>query len=311
MKKLIITILFSLFLCGSAYALPLGLNFDPDGDSTTSDEHEIYGFDLQILNSQDPDNPITVNTLDNYVTIVTHQYLDQGTAGVLDNGDEFEEDLWYSLVHGLNSTGTAAADATGDGAPDSLFLTKNYDLGMEVHLEGYIDNYVNGGVGDTTVTNVDGLATDKYDSIYTDGIAKFIDYTTNTVFATLKLTSADLFEFTGSDYGATADLHFEFVWIDPTIDYDYWPNNAQLSSLIGQGFVLALGKDEVQGVINGSDNIWAAADGNGDGDDDHLVLGFTAESGAILFNVVPEPTTILLFGIGLLGFASIGRKREI
>jgi len=57
-------------------------------------------------------------------------------------------------------------------------------------------------------------------------------------------------------------------------------------------------------LIEGDPNFPISTDGNG-----HLTDFYVGNNGQFRLDVVPEPGTLLLFGVGLLGFAAVARKK--
>lgn len=226
---------------------------------------------------------------------------DLGADGVLNDGDTFTES---GLLAEVNRDGEAVI-FNDDPLTKQLHIYFQFD-----DMTGTVANYSAGSDGvDTDVTNyATALVDDSYDLLFDVGsdITLYIDNDldpgngTLATLATSKVTyglgkSPDFFVGGAAEgqFGVVAGLTSVlpgFWSFDDGTKFEDWMTNYGIPSIFVSSFnlgatfkgVTAVGDDLVFGIFNHGD---------------------------LELSAVPEPATMLLLGIGLLGFAGLGRKK--
>lgn len=303
------TILFfivtgTLFLCASsAFAVPYAVNFDPDADGTAFNTQTIWGWDLEsVAEAQLPSGGATYD-------IITYQSL--GSDNILNDDDTFTESTTVDVSNGLDSPLTSYS---GIAPIYGELASPTANLFIDISLSGYVANYSNGGDGDTTASNAaTNIGNDSYDSVFTGGNATmYVDTGTankdydsgETKVAEFSFSQGDDFSLDSSVFGGGSDtIGISFETTSMNTDYFSQASGfADPQDLIGSGFLFA--------VTQGSASL-SSFEGDDSTDPDQIVIGFQETGFDAKFNQVPEPTTLLLFGTGLLGLAAFGRKKFI
>lgn len=300
MKKNVIY-LFALFLgvvlsAGSAFGY--ALNFDADAGGANKVVETIYGWDLEGQKEE-----VVAGVARD---IATHQSF--GADNILGNGDTFTEDFTLNVQNGTGGTGAAmvAGVETGDGGYYNF--PPRAGLYLDVSIGGSIAGYSNGGDGDTTIANfATNLLNDSYTTNFTGGSARlYVDGNGNkdfdggeTIVADFSLAAAAPFiivptVFTGT--GGTISFEFRFDSINLAY-FSQAPGFADPSTLIGNKWLFTM----AQGSL--------ALNSLGVNPPNEMLLGWEETGLDARFTTVPEPTTIFLLGLGLVGVAGVARKR--
>lgn len=209
-------------------------------------------------------------------------------------GDAFTETITLTIANGKDENGD---DSTPDFGLDQYFK-------MELSLAGIV-SAIDAVTNAPTITFQTG--TGSIMDYYTSAGANIMDFS---------LIGATPVQFTGSLYSPTtlsAFISLGFEITDVNTPQDNIDNGTNLSTfdvtasssspiddLIGSQFLLAF-----------AEGSFAVASATDDETTTPPTITYVTTTNGVRarFDVVPEPTTMLLFGFGLLGLAGIGRKR--
>lgn len=274
MKKLILAAI--VFGSTSLAATAGTFQFDPEQDGTF--------IDVDVANSQlFPNDPVNVR-----------QYL--GADLALNNGDEFEEEFTYNFS---NTT----------GAPNEIYLPNILNFNFD--LEGTIKN-VTYGAGVPDLINSPGTFEDDMKAASFDlqfdntASALTIDYmgTVIGVFDLFQSTVTDTVALDGSNTNVGFVMGFEFneAWAAlnmATINNVWRKKDGNLIN-IDAFDLFAAGSAGPNGTSTG-----VSGDANG------TFVGLNVkDNGATFTASIPEPTSIAILGLGLLGLAGSRRKAK-
>ena len=269
-KLIFLSAFLTVLLVGNVYAVPTNINFDPSNSSTFFETALMHFNTYPIAGS----NPV--------------QIIQQlGADGYLGNGDLFTEG-WTTNIDYI-------------AGPNSPFFIPYSNVYLDISLNGHIANFS----GPADISAADGagintkLATASYDILFTGGTAKFYSpLSGNVLLATLNLVSGggdDALFVTSSvinnDFGAV----FEF------------------DSYLTTAFNLPADQELILAVATGSARfLGTVGDTNGteDTSDDSIIFSVYDQGGIITFSQIPEPTTMVLLGFGLLGLAGVTRRKK-
>lgn len=272
MKNLLVSVLSALLLAVFANgAYAYSIAYDNDGTST---------------------NP-TDNTTDysqwNLTPTQTSYTLSSGETIKEDDGDIAFEDLW--TVQDIDTgyftetfTVVLVSGQVDDGTGTTDYFTSGELTYIDMTLTGYYYD-------DTNIVFSTGIAT-MYTTV--NGSAVTI--------AELEMTYALTTELVGSLLGNGLEMSLNLAFSFLSVNDAYW--SEEVENLVALNWVLALTSGDIdqESVTLEQSNITT--------DVDQYVIGWTLDGFAATFEVVPEPTTMLLFGLGLLGFAGAVRRKN-
>ena len=303
MRKLkIFTIIIGISILitgGTAFAVPYALNFDPDAAGADFDTQAIYGWDLEAY-AED-----FIPGVGGPFDIVTR--LSLGPDDILNNMDTFTESFTVDVLRGLN--GPPVYPAFGPAYGEGVNPTAN--LFIDIDLSGIIANYDSGGPGPTTAANAaTALADDTFTTDFKDGSARmYVDANNNfdydageTTVSTYSFDDATPFLFVPSVFAGEASIvsfAFKVESLNPAY-FSQAPGFPDPFDLVANDWLLTLAQGGVE---------LARVIGDETTDPDQILFGFAETGFDARFDAVPEPTTITLMGIGLLGLAWMGRKK--
>lgn len=297
-KLIITTFLLSLFVAGSVYAIPYSVNFDPDGTGAQYSSKEIWGFDTEGIIQY-----AVGSTLVNSSTWIEQ---DLGLDGILGNGDTFTEKFTTLVLNGYNSAYAGQTPVYWGDDQD--------DLKIDINLAGYISGYNAGAGGTTTRINYWNIANDSYYTNMNAGTAAmYVDMNENNIYDGGDTLAANFSfanaapAFLGSNVwpGSTGSANFSVAFKLDSYNTDFWTDGSfptPLADLVAAGFVFTYNEGSAKAL---------GIAGNPTSPDNKIILGFDDNGIDIKFDAVPEPATMLLFGIGLLGLAGVSRKKSI
>lgn len=280
MKKLSIVLLLLVFSIAPVYADPFLLDLDHDGDLTNAIEVNLLQAD----------------SVANFFVVI-----DLGADETLGAGDTFTDSYFLNILYSEDQGGSA----------NYYFDANNLEFTASIDdIKGEITNFDDGGTS-TTATDVN-LDDDTWDLDFYAG-----DEVAGEGVATLTYDGVDIGTFLvtegGTDSPFTADTNgtvtgstgVTLVALSLAADYWYTMGEVDMSTVDPQSLVIGLvdsgaNLEEATGQINDPNDLT----------DDTLTLELSDNGDTIRISVVPEPTTFVLFGLGLLGVAAISRRKN-
>ncbi len=297
MKSKLTVFLAGMFLLvgavGSANALPW--SWDLTGTGYTATGTSVTGYTGTTVNF--------INDLGAVSATETTSTIAQALTGglddtVLDNGDTFSE---FGFLSVLDADNTGLLFSTGGGPANAYIAFEG--------LTGYVYNYNNGGDGDTTLANyTDKVANDSFNLAFNPGIGSISIYLDDNIDPTdgaLQVATFSLLAASGSSpsfaFAGAAEGQFGMVagfqsvldgfWsFSDGTDFDDWLTMYGPNSIVMSSFNLGATFQDVS-------------------DDGTNLLFSVLNEGSFQMSAIPEPTTLLLLGFGLIGLAGVSRKK--
>jgi hypothetical protein len=297
-KKLIgflLSILFVFTIAGSANALPWSWDFTAVGDGTT------LGYVGSPVGS-------SIVNFNNFMGVINRnavptQIVQSFTGGaddtVLDNGDTFSE---FGFIETINIDANAAFFADANGRKDAVYIEFS-------NLSGYITDYDAGSNAPTTLANYStNFADDSFNLHFLPGlgtIKMYLDQDVATTGGITELASFTLLNGAGTSpdffLGQAAEGQFGIQLGVASVAPGFW----KLAD--GTSFEDWMNTYGIPSIFFESFNLGATFKSVSDNGSDLLINVFN--HGDFQMSAVPEPTTLILVGFGLLGLAGITRRR--
>lgn len=298
MKKLILTILLLSFGAFSVNAAPIWFDADGSGGDYT---------------------PVRITELSGEATSSYFTAVNFGGDSTLGNGDTFTEDFILGIGSGFFDDNDPATNDKVSDYPDEAG-SFNPSLWATISLTGTVFNYNDGGTP-TTVSDVNTtILDDTFELDFDPGTAGVsvyynADYANNAdfnlgVFDVID-GGSDLFQNVNGTL--TSDVGISLIENTLAANVFYVDNGgvmgADISTLPYEDVLLALADSSVNltGFFAESFKDMTTGDEVFTGTVNILVEDNGTD---IEFQPVPEPSTIILLGSGLLGLAYVGRKRR-
>lgn len=279
MKKILISLFITLFLCTSAQAYSVGFDVSGLGGFQTIDRLYLDGVDESDIAG----NP----------TSTTATFGNDHLWSFEDANGYFTESFTLDIT---------SADLTAGGkysASSSATVTDaNWDkYFVDVTLQGqFVAGVASFSYGDATM--------------YLDaGTNKDYDSGTDTMVAELTLNPNQIMVLDNTNVGVGVAGQIDMLFTYAASGHDFWDDTTD--ALVGKGWLLSFldGEIHVEEVLSGM----AAGDytepTGWSHDEVETGFGWNVNGLTADFRPIPEPATMLLLGSGLLGLAGLGRKR--
>lgn len=286
MKRLALLVVVSLFTATTAMALPW--TWDLTGTGYTALGPSVTG---NIVSFQ---NDLGAASATNTVSTIIQSL---GGDGILGNGDVFEE---LGILTVLDADNSNLLFMNGANFAQAYIAFSG--------LTGSVTNYSNGADGATTLANyTTNVADDSFDLIFNPGVGSigiYLDTDINPNNGALNLATFTLLAASGSSpdffFAGAQEGQFGLIGGFTSVLNNFWQFS---DGTYFEDFMAAFG---IPSIFMSSFNLGATFVGVGDDGTD--LLFSVINEGSFQLSAIPEPSTILLLGAGLVGLGLLGRR---
>lgn len=295
MKRLLLLLSFFLLVSiGNAQAVSFYI--DLSGTGFTATGATVVGNKVNF--------PLDMTT--SGISTINQSLIGGANDAILDSGDTFSEAGWVTIISANTMLGEKAI--IFDSGLSNAYIKFS-------GLEGYIFNYSDGG---TPTSGAASILDDSFQYAFTPGKGKIefyldhditdFDPSTTTNGTALKIAELSLVSglgFSPFDVGGTfpegqLSLTAGFTDVRPNTWFlpDFGMSFEQIMALYGTPSIFATSFN-----LGATANLGLPTDNPEEGIDIRVT-----NEGSFIISAVPEPTTMLLLGIGLIGLARLNRK---
>jgi hypothetical protein len=258
---------------------------------------EDWGFNPNGVDGSLPGLIIPIDE----ITYIGQTYIDQDGVGP---GTTF-----------VDSGAFSATSFQNDGAPISVATTMlgfSYEITAVIEASGVNTTLV--GTDQNFVFDAGGTVSLYLDTAMDYGSSNgFYGADGGTLIASFEITSGSGdFDFNPNITDGQIDLYMKATYLKTGVWYDA-DGVTDLATMVDDGLVAAI-TDSNNDLIDPTDTQkgeWQEKWGVGGAGNNFPEDFFTQNDGSMAPSIVPEPGSIILLGLGLLGFAGLGRRKRV